>query len=381
MLIRHNGGGLRLAALGALGFVFLACSNPTGAETSPSTLASPAAVASSRAADLRTQLDLLLAEHVMIVAKESAAAVNRSDEYSSYTALLTTNSTDLTSLMSRAFGNTAATQLAHAWSSQNGYLVDYAIGVVTHNDDKANGAMSGLLNGFAPQFAQQIRDVSQLPVDPLTQLIKQQVLADRAFIDDLFAQRYPGFYKNLHTAYAQTSRLGDAIAAQTAQKYPDKFPGDLAAPVVDARVTLNLLLQEHSYLATMATDAVVAGRSSERTAAAPALAANNESLRAAFASVQGSDAAAQIDRVWTARNKALIDYASGASPTPDYLTQTFVPAFAYVSHVDRLRLLHQVQATIKVIDDQRAKSSKTVAGDDRAAATAMQPIADSAVQG
>ena len=85
----------------------------------------------------------------MIVAKESAAAVNHSDQYSSYTALLTTNSNDLTNLLGRAFGNTAATQLAQAWSIQNGYLVDYAIGVVTHNDAKANGAMSGLVNGFA----------------------------------------------------------------------------------------------------------------------------------------------------------------------------------------------------------------------------------------
>jgi hypothetical protein len=39
-----------------------------------------------------------------------------------------------------------------------------------------------------------------------------------------------------------------------------------------------------------------------------------------------------------------------------------------------------VNATIKVVDDQRAKSSKTIAGDDRAAATSMQPIADS-IQG
>jgi len=357
MLVRHNVGNLRGAALGALGLVLLACTNATS--TTPKGASPAANVASSRAADLRTQLDLLLAEHVMIVAKESAGAVNHSDEYSSYTAVLSINATDLTSLMSRAFGNTAATQLARGWSIQNGYLVDYAIGVVTHNDDKANGAMSGLINGFVPQFAQQIRDATQLPLDSLMQLVKQQVLGDKAFIDDVFAQRYPAFYKNLHAAYVQTSRLGDAIAGQTAQKYPDKFPGAPAAQAVDARVTLNLLLQEHSYIATMATDAVVAGRSSEGTAAAPALAVNSESLRMAFVSVQGNDAAAQIDRVWAARNKALIDYASGASPTSDYLTQTFVPAFAYVSHVDRLRLLHQVQATIKVIDDQRAKSSKT----------------------
>ena len=36
----------------------------------------------------------------------------------------------------------------------------------------------------------------------------------------------------------------------------------------------------------------------------------------------------------------------------------------------------QALATIKVIDDQRAKAFKAIAADDRAAAAAMQPIAD-----
>jgi len=373
MLVRHNGGDLRGAALGALGLVLFACTNPTSPTSAG---ASPAAnFASSRAADLRTQLDLLLAEHVMIVAKESAGAVNHSDEYSSYTALLTINATDLTSLMSRAFGNTAATQLAQAWSIQNGYLVDYAIGVVTHNDDKANGAMSGLINGFVPQFAERIRDATQLPLDTLVQLVKQQVLGDKAFIDDVFAQRYPTFYKNLHAAYVQTSRLGDAIAGQTAQKYPDKFPGDPAAQAVDARVTLNLLLQEHSYVATMATDAVAAGRAAEKTASAAALATNADQLRAAF---PGSTTG--FDKVWAARDAALLAYASGDGASKPALTETFVQEFAALERVDNAPVTVQVNATIKVIDAQRARSSQALAAADRAAATAMQPIADSVVQ-
>ena len=308
----------------------------------------------------------------MIVAKESAAAVNHSDQYSSYTALLTTNSNDLTNLLGRAFGNTAASQLAQAWGIQNGYLVDYAIGVVTHNDAKANGAMSGLTNGFVPQFAQLITDASQLPLDSVTQLMKQQMLEDKAFIDDVFAQRYPAFYKNLHTAYAQNSQLGDALAAQIAQKYPDKFPGDPAAQDVDARVAMNLLLQEHSYVATMATDAVVAGRSAEKTAAAAAMATNADKLRAA---VPGSGTG--FDKVWAARDAALLAYASGEAASRPALTDTFVREFAALWHVDTLPVKTQVDATIRVIDQQRAKSSKALAAADRAAATAMQPIADS----
>jgi hypothetical protein len=40
-----------------------------------------------------------------------------------------------------------------------------------------------------------------------------------------------------------------------------------------------------------------------------------------------------------------------------------------------------IDATVKAVDDQKSKATKTLADDDRAAATAMQPIADSLVQG
>src|SRR5256885_9982097 len=123
-----------------LGLALLACTSQGHASTSP--FASP--TVQSQAADLRTHLDLLLGEQVMIVAKETAAAVNHSDQYASYTTLLATNSADLSGTIGRAFGNTSATQFGQAWNVQNGYLVDYAIGVVTHNDSQANSAMSGL---------------------------------------------------------------------------------------------------------------------------------------------------------------------------------------------------------------------------------------------
>ena len=361
--------------------MLLACSNNSEGQTPAATPSASPNVAATQAADLRTHLDLLLSEQVMIVAKETAAAVNHSDAYAGYTALLTTNSTELTALLGRAVGDTAAAQLGLAWNSQNGYLVDYAIGVVTHNETKARDAITGLRNTFAPQFAQLVSDATRLPLDPVTQLTTQQVLEDLAFIDDVGAGRYAVFYQHLHVAYAQTFRLGDALGVQIAARFPDKFPGDPSAPAVDSRVSINQLLQEHAYLATMATDAVVAGRTAEKTAAAAALSANADMLGTAFAGSFGNPAGTQLDTIWGARNAALMGYASGDAASREALTGSFVSDFAALVHVDRAHVLAQVSATIKVIDEQRAKSSLTVATDDRAAATSMQPIADSAVEG
>jgi hypothetical protein len=331
----------------------------------------PTSPAQSAAADLRTHLDLLLGEQVMIVAKESAAAVNHSDEYSAYTSLLATNSADVTTLMGRAFGNTAAVEFAALWNGQNGFLVDYAIGVVTHNDDKSRGALSNLTSSFTPQFAQLVTTLSGLPADPVAQLVSQQVVEDQAFIDDESAGSYRSYYADLHRAYAFTSRLGDLLATQMAAKYPDKFPGDPAAQAVDRRAMVNLNLQEHAYLSTMATDAAIAKRDVERTEAVTALIGNTEAMGQLVTDQR-------FMLAWSQSNAALMTYASvGDAASRNALTNTFTAQLAAVSKTSSTVIAHQVDETVKVIDDQRA-ASDSVAGDDRAAATAMEPIADSA---
>ena len=370
---------LKVLVLGAVATALLACSNVTGQP--PANTPQSLNAATTPAADLRTRLDLLLGEHAILVAKETAAAVNHSDEYAGYAGLLVANSSDLTELMRRAFGNTTAAQLARNWNSQNGYLVDYAIAVVTHDDGKAKDAMTGLTTRFVPQFAQAAGDASRVPVDKLTQVATRQALEDKAFIDDVAAQNYAAFYKDLHIAYAQTAGLGDALALPIAAQFPDKFPGDPSARAVDLRVSLNMLLQEHSYLATMATSAVVARRTDEKSAAVAVLASNADSLATAFSAASGSGAGAQFDTVWKARNTALIAYASGDGAAGRSLTDSFPGVFASLAHVSRAQVASQLAATIKVIDEQEARSFQAVAGDDRAAATSMQPIADSVIQG
>ena len=349
----------------------VACTN----ENTPTPSPTPTPQSQSKAADLRVHLDLLLSEQVIIVAKESEAAVNHSDDYSAYTSLLATNSSDISALMTRAFGNSAATQFAQLWNAQDAYLVDYAIGVVTHNDAKASAAMSSLTGTFTPQFAQLLTSLSRLPLDPVMQLTSQQVLEDKAFIDDVFAGNFTAFYSDLHKAYAHTSRLGDALSIQIAIDFPDKFPGDASTQAVELRVGLDQLLQEHAYLATMATSATVGGRDAEKAQALAALANNTQAMPSLV-----NDQRFML--VWSQEGASLAAYAASGDSTPKKaLTDTFVTQLALVTKVPQSVIANHVDATIKVVDDQRAKASSAVAGDDRAAATSMQPIADSVVQG
>jgi hypothetical protein len=361
--------------------VLFACTPfSTSSTPSPSPASSPvptARPADSKAADLRTQLDLLLGEHAMVVAKQAVAAANHTDEYSGYLTLLASNTNSLTEVMRSAFGNTAADQFGHVWDIQNVYLVDYTIGVVTHNDAKANGAMSGLVNGFTPQFAQLMAGIARLPLASITELESAQLAAMKAVIDDELAQSYTKLYADMRIAYAHSSRIGDALAVQVAQQFPDKFPGDPSISAVDARVSLNDLLQEHSYLTTMMSDAGLAGRSAEAATALGAVAAARADLAPVMGFLLGPDARTGFPGVWGIRDADVFAYANSSdSGAQQKLTGTFVSQFSAMTHVPATSIRDQVIATLKAIDDQRAKSYKVVAADDRAAASAMQTIAD-----
>ena len=370
---------IRVLALAAL--LLAACSTPgSGVIHSPipiSTATPSFNPADSKAADFRTRLDLLLGEHSMLAAKQAVAASNHTDAYAGYLILLTANATSLVDVIRSAYGNTAAAQFDEAWRIQNGYLIDYTIGLVTHNDAKSNGAMSGLLSGFVPQFAKLVASLTSISVASTTQLQIQLLMQLKEVIDKEAAQSYTAMYAALRLAYASSALVGDALAISVVQQFPDKFPGDASNKAVDARVALNDLLQEHSYLATMTTDAAVNKRTTEQAGAAASLGANAAALSKLFTEVFGPPAGAQVEQLWGARNSDLIAYATNGDATSRQgLTEKFVTRFYGLAPVAANNARDQVVATIKVIDDQRAKAFKAVAGDDKAAAAAMQPIAD-----
>jgi hypothetical protein len=352
----------------------------SGSTPSPSPAGSPAPTArptDSKAADLRTQLDLLLGEHVMVVAKQSVAASNHTDEYSGYLTLLASNANSLTSLIRSAFGTSAASQFAQAWAIQNGYLVDYTIGLVTHNDVKSNGAMSGLVNGFIPQFAQLMTSLAQLPVDSVTQLETAQLADFKATIDDEIAQSYSKLYPDLRTEYSHSSRVGDMLALRMTQQFPDKFPGDPSSNGVEARVALNELLQEDSLLTTMVSDAGLGERGAEAASALGAVADVRADLAPVMGFLRGPDARTGFLQLWGIRDADLFGYANSSdSGARQRLTGAFVSQFSALMQVPAAAVRDQLIATFKTIDDQRAKAYKNVAVDDRAAAAAMQSIAD-----
>ena len=323
----------------------------------------------TKAADFRVHLNLLLSEHVMIIAKTAAGAFNHTDEYTAYATLLNANFGDMDLLLSTAVGNTAATEIMRTRNAFDNDLVDYAIAVVIHDDARAKSDIQKLNSDVAPQLGAQLSDATGAPSDKVQQSVADQAAADKTVIDDLFAQHFDAFYRDLNAAYSRSSILGDVLASGVASKFPDRFPGDPASHGADVRLAAAQSLQERSYLVTMFTGAVVAGRSGEVGSSSAALASNCSALTEAYSKDLAATCGLEVN--------AFTKYAGGDASTRDVILGQYVKQFAVLAGVDSPSVAAHESALLRAVDDQRAKDFTALAPDDRAAATSVQPIADS----
>jgi hypothetical protein len=111
-------------------------------------------------------------------------------------------------------------------------------------------------------------------------------------------------------------------------------------------------------------------RDTERTAALQMLSTDIDSLSAI---VEDS----RFALTWKQEISSLQTYALNQDPAARAtLTNTVVSQLASVTRAKPNLIAEHENVTIKVVDDQRTKAP-SLAQDDRAAATSMQPIADS----
>lgn len=354
----------------------------------------PVALAAVKTApDLRTNVDILLGEHIVLASKATGAALlGQTDEYNAYSKALNDNGTDLGSIIGAAYGTAAQTQFNGIWSAHNGFFVDYTTGVATKDKAKQDKAVADLTGTYVPQFSKFISDATGLPLPTVTTLTTDHVVQTKAIVDAQAAKNYTEAYKALNGAYAHMQMIGDPVSQAVATKFADKFPGNAASKATDLQVTLNQGLQAHMYLASSATGAALAGRNDEFAAAGAALNTNGTDLGAAIGSVFGNDARNQFNSIWSAHNGFFVDYTTGVA-TKDKakqdkavadLTGTYVPQFSKfladatglpLDTVTNLVTMH-VTMTKGVVDAQAAKTWAEVATNDRSSAHHMQALAN-----
>ncbi|MEP6469068.1 MAG: hypothetical protein ABJC24_04800 [Chloroflexota bacterium] len=345
----------------------------------------------SDAANLRSELDYLLGEHLILAAKATGAALGgRNDQFAAYGTLLNTNGTDLGAAIGGIYGQDAEDEWNRIWSAHNGFFVDYTTGVATDDQAMMDKAVENLTTVYVPEFSSFLAGATGLPEDAVTDLVTAHVLQTKAVVDAQSAGNWKRAYAAIREAYAHMQMIGDALAPAIAEQ--NDIAGDEATAAVDFRVALNQLLQEHLFLASFATDAAINGRSVEFAAAGAALNQNGTDIGGALGELYGMDAQDQFNEIWSAHNGFFVDYTTGVA-TDDQavmnravedLTTVYVPAFAEflagATDLPQAALVdlttEHVLTTKEIVDAQGAGDAQAAAEADRTAAMHMRMIGD-----
>jgi hypothetical protein len=345
----------------------------------------------SPAATLRTDLNYLLGEHLILAAKATGAALDgRGEQFEAYGGLLNTNGTDLGAAIGSIYGPEAEDEWNRIWSAHNGFFVDYTTGVATDDAALADGAVEDLTTVYVPEFSAFLAGATGLPEDGVADLVTDHVLQTKAVVDAQAAGGWEAAYAAIRTAYAHMSMIGDALAPAIADR--NEIEGEAITPAVDFRTALNNLLQEHLFLASFATDAAINGRDDEFAAAGGALNTNGTDLGAAIGGLSGQEAEDEWNRIWSAHNGFFVDYTTGVA-TDDQavqdqavsdLTTVYVPEFsAFLAGATGLPedalaelITEHVLTTAAVVDAQGAGDAAAAAEADRTAAQHMRMLGD-----
>ena len=103
-----------------------------------------------------------------------------------------------------------------------------------------------------------------------------------------------------------------AVLAAPAAATPDTTRASVTS-AAELKAALNVLLQEHAYLAAAATGAALGGRDAEFKSAAAALDANSVDLSKAIGSVYGSNAEQAFLALWRKHIGFFVDYTVGTA--------------------------------------------------------------------
>jgi hypothetical protein len=369
----------------------------TGCSHSMSTghgMASPAASTSATpAAGLRTTLNALLAEHVVLAGAATGAALGgREAEFTAAAGALDANSVAIAQAIGSVYGPDAEAAFLPLWRKHIGLVVEYTMGAATRDRARQDTAVNELV-AYTQDFGAFLASANpNLPASVVADLVKHHVVTLREIVDAQATEDHVRAYTALRTASAHMATIADPLAGAIAKQFPDRFPGSPSAASAGLRSALNLAMREHVYLAAAATGAALGGREAEFKAAAGALDANSVAIAQAIGSVYGPEAGAAFLPLWRKHIGFVVDYtvatASGDMARQDTAvselvayTQDFGAFLASANpnlpaSVVADLVKHHVVTLKTVIDAQASKDATRAYTAVRAAAGHMQQIAD-----
>ena len=185
---------------------------------------SMAATSATKAADLRTGLNALLGEHVMLAAAATNAALGgRQAEFEAAAGALDANSQDIARAIGSVYGADAEKAFLPLWRRHIGFFVDYTVGVATKDKTKQDKAVADLV-GYTQDFGAFLSSANpNLPKQVVADLVKTHVLTLKDVVDAQAAKDPVKANKALRTAYSHMHMIADPLAEAIVKQFSSKY--------------------------------------------------------------------------------------------------------------------------------------------------------------
>jgi hypothetical protein len=180
--------------------------------------------ATARSVDLRVTLDQLLQEHAYLTtAATSAALGDRTDELQAAARSLNDGAADLARALGAVAGTGAQARFDQLWTTHDALVIDYALGVARGDLTTREGTLADLANGSTVQFASFLADLTGLPPQTLSAMLRQHVLATTNAVDAQGTRDAADAAEKDREAAQQAAAIGDPVTAALVRRLPSRF--------------------------------------------------------------------------------------------------------------------------------------------------------------
>lgn len=262
----------------------------------------------SPAVELRSKVTSLLQEHVLLAGITASTLVAGQDAGAA-SAVLDQNSVALADVITGLYGPPTGEQFLALWRRSSAATLDFVAGSVAGDQariDKAkadttavHAELVALLNSVNPQLTP---DALEEPLGSFATMLQTALTG--------YAKRDAAALPKLKEAADDTRSTAIALVAGIVKHKGEDVPGDVGAMSAVMRTSLTTKLQQHVYLAGIATGTALSG--GQLDPAMKALDDNSLELSRALGAVYGDDVARKFLTLWRRHNQLIVDFAEAA---------------------------------------------------------------------
>ena len=260
---------------------------------------------------VRFQLEQLLGQHAILAVRLMRGEFNKSPDFlEAATSALGLNTTELSAVVSAAYGAEGGEQFKRLWTQHVTSLFAYSKALAAKDTAAQQKALTDL-DKYTKEYGAFISAATggELAQDQVASNVGGHIHHLISQIDAYAKGDYAAAYKLEREAYAGMFTTGKGLAGATVSSQPGELPAGFDDPPQQLRSALGQLLGEHSELVVDVTRAALA-KSPEFEQATVALDANTRELGGAIAAVFGSDAATAFGDLWADHVEAVVEFTS-----------------------------------------------------------------------